>query len=505
MPTAWETYPIKFEGGLITSQGRLEQGSVSPGSATTLQNFEADVRGGYTRILGYGKFSETAVTNTGTVKGVIAVGPSKVLAVRGDGVFYSEGTTWTSKLTISNPAYSRIHYDSYDYGSGEFYVMVDGVNYPSFYNVTANTMAYGVGFPADVLGASFVRNFKNHLFYSVGKTLVFSAPFTDNDFAPANGAGIISVGYDITGLIAFREQLFIFCLDKIFRLSGNALGDFVVQPVTTNTGCISGHTIQEVGGDILYLSNDGIRYLSASERDNDFGLSRASEKIQREVTDWTSTSGSFSSLTITPKNQYRIFLYEDVASEANSEGLIGTKFSDQTAENIAWSTTRGMKVYAASRYSFGEEDEYYFCNDTGYVYRMESGNSFDGTIIDAVFETPYMPISDPKIRKTLYKHSLYTRGGSAVQLYLRVLYDYNAMGVINPDPIVLSEGGAEEVYDGGGTAYDTSVFGVDADVQLYNNVVGSGFVAALRYTNTAIGPTFNLNFAVLEYKNNERR
>jgi hypothetical protein len=53
MSTRWESFPIKFEGGLITNLGRIEQGVQAPGSATILQNFEADVQGGYSRILGY--------------------------------------------------------------------------------------------------------------------------------------------------------------------------------------------------------------------------------------------------------------------------------------------------------------------------------------------------------------------------------------------------------------------------------------------------------------------
>lgn len=505
MPTLWETFPVKFEGGLITNQGRLEQGINFPGSATTLQNFEADIRGGYTRILGYSKFSETEVPGTGVVKGVIPVGPSKVLAAR-DGAFqYSEGAGWTSKLTITSSVYEKISYDFYDFGTGVKYVVVDGVNTPAFYNVTANTMAYGVGFPADVVGASWVRVFKNHIFYAVGKNLVFSAPFTDNDFAPANGSGIINIGYEITGLMPFRDQLFIFCVNRIFRLSGNALGDFTVLPVTFDTGCIAGHTIQEVGGDIMYLSSDGVRYLSASERENDFGLTRASEKVQFELTDWLSLNGSYASLTISSKNQYRIFLYEGNVTAASSEGFIGVKFSNQTSDNISWSQTLGIKVYACAKYTQESEDEHYFSNDDGFVYRMESGSTFDGTAIPAIFETPYMPINDPKVRKTLYKHTLYTRGNASFPLTLRLLFDYNISGVINSPPFEISSIASLNLYGSATSIYGLSVYGGGSETQYYNNLVGSGFVVALRYECTEASTAFNLNFAVLEFKTNERR
>lgn len=504
MPTMWETYPIKLEGGLITNLGRLEHGADRPGSATTLQNFEADVRGGYTRILGFTKFSEDVVPNAGVVKGIVAVESNKVLAFRGADVFSSSGGAWTSVLTIPNTTYEKISYDNYDYGAGEHYVVVDGVNTPAFFNVVAGTMAYGVGFPVDVIGASYVRNFKSHLFYAVGNTVVFSAPFTDNDFTPANGSGIIDVGDEITGMIAFREQLFIFCANKIFRISGNALADFVLAPVTTNTGCIAGHTIQEVGGDIMYLSLDGVRYLSASERDNDFGLTRASEKIQSEFSR-INASTQYTAITISPKNQYRLFVYSSTTQVAKSVGYIGVKFSNQTAENIAWSTTLGIKAYATTKFTSVGGEDYFFSNETDYVYRMESGSSFDGTAIPAIFETPYTPISDPAIRKTMYKHTIYTRMSASVDLTLRVLYDYNRDRNSIPDLVSISSESTGATYGSGSSVYGTSVYGGSTEVQFYNNIIGSGFVVAFRYENTSISPSFNLNFVVVEYKSNERR
>ena len=96
--------------------------------------------------------------------------------------------------------------------------------------------------------------------------ITFTAPFTDTDFTAANGSGTISVGSAITGLIVFRQQLIIFTETSIFQLTGNTLADFQLQPVTTDIGCVDKDTIQEVGGDIMFLGPDGLRLLSATER-----------------------------------------------------------------------------------------------------------------------------------------------------------------------------------------------------------------------------------------------
>ena len=52
--------------------------------------------------------------------------------------------------------------------------------------------------------------FANHLFFaghSVKGEVVFTAPNTDDDFAPGNGAGSFNVGDEVMFLIAWRDQL----------------------------------------------------------------------------------------------------------------------------------------------------------------------------------------------------------------------------------------------------------------------------------------------------------
>ena len=42
MPTQWSTFPMEFKGGLISNLTPLQQGVNAIGSATVLQNFEAN-------------------------------------------------------------------------------------------------------------------------------------------------------------------------------------------------------------------------------------------------------------------------------------------------------------------------------------------------------------------------------------------------------------------------------------------------------------------------------
>jgi hypothetical protein len=303
----------------------------------------------------------------------------------------------------------------------------------------------------------------------------------------------------------FRDQLIIFCLNSIYRLSGNTISDFVLSPITNNTGCLCGDTVQEVGGDIMYLGPDGVRYLSASERENDFGLVRASEKIQNKVLEITNIDCIYSSVTLANKNQYRLFYYINNVTRANSKGFLATKYSNQTVDNIAWADLKGFKVYGLSKYQDRDNETILFVSDTGFVYRMESGNSLDGEDIEAIFETPYMPINDPKVRKTIYKHTMYAKPKGVMNVTCLLKFDYSQPTASPSSPFSITGNTSVATYGDVGTTYGSAVYGSIAEEQFYNNVIGSGFVVALRYSSKSQTPPYNLNFVVLEYRNNERR
>lgn len=506
MATAWNTFPIKFQGGLITNLGRLEQGATVPGSATILQNFENSIEGGIKKIAGYEAFSETEVTGTGPIIGVISVAEDKALVVR-EGVYYvGTGTTWTLVETAPSLTFDRIRFDRFNFNGTEKVVIVDGLNDPGYYNPFDDSFDYDVDAPTDVTGAEYVAVFKNHIFFGKGNLLSFTAPFDETSFLTGDGAGVINVGSNITGLIVFREQLIIFSVDRIQRLTGNTVADFVLQPITMNTGCLSGDTAQEIGGDILYLGPDGIRFLSATERNEDFALELASSKIQPNISRMIRNNHRYSSMVIRGKSQYRIFTYSDSLPRELSGGYTATKFSDQSVDNISWSSIKGMKVYCVDSKQYGDNEVILFGSDTGLVYKMETGASFDGQEITAVFETPYFIYTDPRVRKTVYKHTLYAKLGGAFNLECNIRLDYKAPGTIQPPSFYLmNEAGVADVYGSPTAIYGTTVYGSNIHNTYTNPVIGSGFTMALRYQDSSVNPSFALDYAVLEYTENERR
>ena len=82
MPVQWTTFPMEFKGGLISNLTPLQQGTNAVGSATILQNFESDREGGYSKLKGYSKFSETEIPGTGEVLAMKVVSSGRVVTAR---------------------------------------------------------------------------------------------------------------------------------------------------------------------------------------------------------------------------------------------------------------------------------------------------------------------------------------------------------------------------------------------------------------------------------------
>lgn len=407
-------------------------------------------------------------------------------------------------LTANRTATNKSRFFKYRIATTEKVISVDETNYPFIWDGTTYNQLNSA--PSDVYAAAHVVFHKNQMFFAKGDKLSFTAPYTDTDFNVANGAGVISVGSRITGIITFREQLIIFSENKISRLTGNTLADFVLQPITENIGCVDEDTIQEVGSDIMFLGPDGLRLLSATDKIGDFNIASVSKQIQKEITDITQNSTSFSSVVIKSKSQYRIFGYANNITSSSAAGIIGTQLIGEGGVYYGWADLRGIKSYVSDYLYKSKTETILFANDSGYVYKMENGYSFDGANIQAIFATPFIPVQDPQLRKTFYKMTLYTDPDGSVNIKFNLKLDLDQVNFIQPNSIslinALTEGG---LYDSSATSYGTTIYGGKFTNMFMTQVIGSGFNASLEYTSNDTNPSFSLDAATLEYALFDRR
>lgn len=399
---------------------------------------------------------------------------------------------------------SRVRFSGYSFDGTDRLVGVNGEGRP--FTMSDSDFRLLDTDVTDIIGASYVNTYKNHLFFGKGKTVAFGAPFSDSNFTPAAGGGVINFQDDITGLTEFREQLIIFGFESINRLTGNTVADFVAQPITDDIGCVQPDTIQEVGGDIAFVGPDGVRMLSATDRLGDFGLAVASRVIQTEVLALLRTYPSFSSVILRDKNQYRLLGYRQEFSVASSRGILGTQFAAQDDQSFAWAETQGFKAFVAH----GEyveslsRERTVFANDDGFVYEMESGNSLDGDSIPASFSTPYLPITDPEMRKTYYKLNTYLDPQGSVDGSLQIRLDFNAPGTIQPPPITFQGLGQTAAFYGQGT-YGVSRYGGRLNNTYRQQVIGSGKNVSIQYTFNNTNPPFSIDTSTLEYAIEDRQ
>ena len=428
--------------------------------------------------------------------------------------FHGTGTTWSHIGTSSSTNTLKNRYASFNFTQEDKTIFVDSKSFPVIFNASGSTItALTSSNSSDVQGAENVAVFKNHAFYSKGSKIFFTAPNTVDDFATGNGAGTINVGFDVTGMIGFREQLIIFTTDTIKKLVGSTSSDFKLEPITDRIGCINPDSIQEFGGDIAYLSPDGIRLLSATDRIGDLALDIASDPIYKDANEFISQTDVFCSVLVRGKSQYRLFAYIPTVQAGSASGLIATKFVAQGGSGIAWSRTKGLKVNVADSTYSGAQETIMFGNDDGFCYRMDSGNSFDGSAIESIYESPFMPITDPQIRKTMYKLTLYAQPTGTMNVDVNFKIDFDAgndPSVIQPPTISVSSSAA-----GGGISLfgaSTSVYGGSSVTyggvldQIYKqNLVESFKTIAMRITDNSTNPTFTLDTAVLEYRQHDRQ
>ena len=139
---------------------------------------------------------------------------------------------WT-EIDTGRTGAKKYQFERFNFDGVEKIIFVDQVNAPVVFNSSLSATDVS---DSSVAGATVVAAYRNHMFYAGKSTtpqeVVFSEPFNEDGFSSGAGAGSVKVDDTIVALKVFRDSLFIFCENRIFKLTGTSLSDFAVQPVT---------------------------------------------------------------------------------------------------------------------------------------------------------------------------------------------------------------------------------------------------------------------------------
>lgn len=506
------SFKVFCQGGLNTSRDVLSQGETSPGSAIALINYEPAVTGGYRKISGYDNDYGT-VPGFADVLGVCVANDVNdgILAARWDSgssnYFYYWDNATSAWVTIATPGsvnvstVSKVRFTKYNWGSSKV-LLTDAVNPAATYDGTTYTQITDANAPS---APKISHAFKNHMFLagdtSEPTNLHFSAPYDETDYSPANGAGVINVGFPIVAIKSFRDALYIFGSNNIRKLVGNNIADFVLQEVTDDLGCLATDSVIEIGGDLLFLSQDGLRPVSGTDKIGDVNLETVSKDIQSVFTDivFDIDLEGLNAVVIRQKTQFRYFF-----KAADSQGIIGGFRLGQGGLAFEYGQLLGIEATCADSGYIGQYEFVIHGDSSGKVHRQERGNSFDGGDIFSVYQTPYIHMQDPEQRKVFYNVNTYLRSEGDNSLIMSVVYDYEDFNTLSPTNYTLTTEGAAAYYNE--ALYDsTAIFDGNPSPVQSVNISGSGKAASFKYVTNDTDASHSIQGLVVTFGVGDRR
>jgi len=510
MPDLSQTAPATFPlmGGLVLNKSTF---AMQPGEALELVNFEPDINGGYRRINGFVKYNTNVVPQTSASTEEVLLScifNGTILAARGEKIFTASAGSgsWTERDTGRTSA-GVYTFERFNFDGNDKLIVADGNNAPTVFNTsfaaTDVTSAGGGEVSTAVTGAKFVAVFKDHMFYagmaSNKQEVVFSVPFDEDNFATASGAGSFKVDDTITGLKVFREDLFIFCEDRIFKLTGTSSSNFAVAPVTRNIGCVNGQTIQEFAGDLIFLAPDGLRTVAGTARIGDVELGTISTPVQSVFNDNIANASGFRSVVIPNKTQYRVFFTKSGVVQSATEGVT-TSLRGQTFE---FAQLKGIRPTSTDTVTTATETIVIHGGDGGYVYRQESGNDFDGTAVSGKYRSPDLSFGDAGVRKHMHRVLVSYKPEASISADMFLRYDYEDPSSPRPAAYSLTASDIVAVYGSG--VYGTATYGGQSEPLLRQSVEGSGFTVAVRVDDNGTTAPYALRGFQMEYQVGARR
>ena len=510
MPDLSQTSPAVFplQGGLVLNKSTF---AMQPGEAIELVNFEPDINGGYRRINGFVKYNTNIVpiTSASTEEVLLScIFNGTIIAARGEKIFTATAGSgsWTERDTGRTSA-GVYTFERFNFDGNDKLIVADGNNAPTVFNTsfaaTDVTSAGSGEVSTAVTGAKFVAVFKDHMFYAgmanSKQEVVFSVPFDEDDFATNSGAGSFKVDDTITGLKVFREDLFVFCQDRIFKLSGTSSSNFAVTPVTRNIGCVNGQTIQEFAGDLIFLAPDGLRTVAGTARIGDVELGTISTPVQSVFNDNIANASGFRSVVIPNKTQYRVFFTKSGVVQSATEGVT-TSLRGQTFE---FAQLKGIRPTSTDTVTTATETIVIHGGEGGYVYRQESGNDFDGTAVAGKYRSPDLSFGDAGVRKHMHRVLVSYKPEASISADMFLRYDYEDPSSPRPAAYSLTASDIVAVYGSG--IYGTSTYGGQSEPLLRQSVEGSGFTVAVRVDDNGTTAPYALRGFQMEYQTGARR
>ena len=536
---ASQPFSVALQGGLDKSSNSLEL-LQAPGKATKLKNFEVSTRGGYRRVNGYSQLGDGTRPNSSSALLGMHVYADGVIACSGTNIYFSQdGNSWlqinkasvdaggddytafTGRSASARTSQSKAHFATFEGNTvyGEVIITDEGSGIKPFYfkmTGTGAALSSRTYFAKEITvsGTHYPKYcviHNKHLVVAGAATAlntIFYSGTSDIDDFTSSGSGSIVLDDQVVGLKSFRNELFVFCKNSIYKLQNiNNASTIAIVPVTKNVGCVDGKTIQEFAGDLIFLAPDGFRTIAGTARIGDVELGTISKAIQpviNSIFDSTITF-EYSSVVLRDKSQYRMYYSGTSSSTANSKGIIGTL----TNRGFEWSELQGIQAPAVtSGFNYAGKEKTYHGDRDGYVYNHDTGNSFNPagteTSVSAEYQSPDYYYGDFGTLKTLdhIKVSLFPEG--SVEPTLRVRFDYDSTDRLQPSDVGIISA-TPSIFGDAVALFGTSTFGSPEQPLVRATLVGSGHSNFFKIFSNDTNAPYTINGLYINYRPSGRQ
>lgn len=533
-----QSQPFGFscKGGLNTNLSEIEM-LRQPGIATELRNFEVDPDGGYRRVSGFTDYGgdDAARPNASNDILGIKIYADGVIVCSGTNIYFSnDGETWIQlnkagvagsgdNLTALNgrsvaarTAQGQSSIALFE-GSKSIYgeiVICDGANKPFYFYMTGEgALSTRTFFVADITvsgtDAPSIATVHNNFLVVAGQSnapnTVRNSHLLEVDNFSGDGANEVILADRVVGLKSFRGDCIVFCRNSIYKfVNMEDRNNAAIVPITKNVGCVDGNSIQEIGGDLVFLSPDGVRTLAGTSRIGDVELASVSRNVQRIITNIVDNINvlTISSVVLRSKSQYRLYYNDPSVAAQFSRGIIGTF----TGQGFEWSETLGIEATAVDSGFLANGLEAIVHGDTdGYIYNHDKGITFrHGGVaanIDALYETPYLDFGDMGTRKTLQYAKISVtpdrESGGFSDPTLKVQYDFQDVNVQQPPIYQLPTIRAGSSF--GAAFFNSAHFGSTDNPLIRQPIEGSCYTSNFKIASNDQEASYTINGIYINY------
>lgn len=405
---------------------------------------------------------------------------------------YQSGLTRSPHGYMVQKGHTALVYHKLPLSGGNPHDHTDGFGFQRFADVGNVPTGYDVStFQPNCGLAAFGRlwlanvgNNKLTVYYSV---LLDSSDFTGLGSGFINLEQVITNNDEIVALVEHNNSLVIFCRNNIV-IYNNAdnIDNIVLADTIVGVGCIARDSIQNIGTDLIFLSNAGLRSLGRTIQEKSAPVRDLSKNVRDDF---------ISLMNIENKDNLKSVYFEPEAFYLLRTAAFVYCFDlrafleDGSSRTTIWDSITPISFLATKdrRLLIGKENG----------IALYGGFSDNGTPYTFTYYTPYLDFGNPSVSKILKKIIVTIVGASNTTFNTKWAFDYESSYQSVQDVTltsVVSEYGISEYNVG---EYSSSIL-ID---QIKNSLSGSGNIVQIGVEALIDGASFSIQkidlFAVL--------